>query len=63
LSGTEEQKIRYYTESARHNWFWGNSSNPLDRGLIGRREGCRVIVSGQKSFSTGASDADILVIS
>lgn len=63
LAGTEWQKRHYYTETAARNWFWGNSSNPLDRGIVGVREGKRVIVNGAKSFSSGSPDSDILAIS
>jgi alkylation response protein AidB-like acyl-CoA dehydrogenase len=63
LAGSEEQKRHYYTATAANNWFWGNSSNPLDRGITGTRAGKRVIVHGTKSFSSGSPDSDILAIS
>ena len=53
---------RRYAETARHNWFWGNALNPLDRGPLvptpggGRRQ-------RRKSFCSGARDSDILIVS
>ncbi|MHA7962696.1 acyl-CoA dehydrogenase family protein [Paenibacillus sp. CAU 1782] len=63
LAGSEEQRGHFYRSTAANNWFWGNSSNPLDRGIIGIRNGSRVIVDGAKSFSSGSPDSDILAIS
>ncbi|RXZ79146.1 monooxygenase [Paenibacillaceae bacterium] len=63
LGGNARQTAHYYTETAKHNYFWGNSSNPLEKSIIGRREDDRVIVSGSKSFSSGSPDSDLLAIS
>ncbi|WP_127530930.1 acyl-CoA dehydrogenase family protein [Paenibacillus kobensis] len=63
LAGTPEQIAHFYTVTARNNYFWGNSSNPLVKTIIGRREGDRVIVNGSKTFSSGSPDSDLLAIS
>ncbi|WP_206922861.1 acyl-CoA dehydrogenase family protein [Alicyclobacillus suci] len=63
LVGTPEQKRYFYTESAKHNWFWGNAFNPLDQRLRGNREDGRVVLNGRKSFCTGAQDSDRLLVS
>lgn len=61
--GSSEQKAYYYTKTAQHNWFWGNSSNPLERSIIGKRTADGATVSGKKGFSSGSPDSDILLIS
>lgn len=63
LAGSPDQIRHYFTETARHDYFWGNSSNPLDKGIIGTRDGDQVIVNGSKSFSSGSPDSDLLIIS
>ncbi|MDQ0246696.1 alkylation response protein AidB-like acyl-CoA dehydrogenase [Bacillus fengqiuensis] len=63
LKGSPEQKKYFYTETAKNNYFWGNSTNPLQRTTIGKRDEDRVIVNGVKSFSSGSPDSDILLIS
>lgn len=63
LKGTPEQKEYYYTITAKNNYFWGNSSNPLQRTVIGKRVGNQVIINGQKNFSSGSPDSDFLLIS
>jgi alkylation response protein AidB-like acyl-CoA dehydrogenase len=44
-------------------WFWGNALNPLDRRTTIERQGGSWVLRGEKSFSSGARDADVLVIS
>lgn len=63
MYATEEQKEYFYRESAKNNWFWGNSFNPLDKRLIGKRSGDQVILNGKKTFSSGSQDADRLILS
>ncbi|WP_328702683.1 acyl-CoA dehydrogenase family protein [Alicyclobacillus suci] len=63
LAGTPDQKRHYYEETAKHHYFWGNSVNPLDDRTIGERTDDGVIVNGQKSFSSGSPDSDILLLS
>jgi alkylation response protein AidB-like acyl-CoA dehydrogenase len=64
LFGEERQWREAYTESARRAWFWGNALNPLDQRTTIRpvRAGENVI-DGTKTFCSGASDSDQLVVS
>jgi alkylation response protein AidB-like acyl-CoA dehydrogenase len=53
----------WFKLTARNNWFWGNTLNPLDtRTVVKGREGWREF-SGQKSFCTGANDSEMLIAS
>ncbi|MGF9714300.1 acyl-CoA dehydrogenase family protein [Paenibacillus naphthalenovorans] len=62
FAGTAKQKEFFYTESAKNNWFWGNSFNPIEPTLIGKKEGDRFILNGYNTFSTGSRDSDRLLI-
>lgn len=44
-------------------WFWGNALNPLDPRATLTLEGSERILRGEKSFCSGARDADQLVVS
>ncbi|MBP2322993.1 alkylation response protein AidB-like acyl-CoA dehydrogenase [Kibdelosporangium banguiense] len=44
-------------------WFWAGVSNPLDAALSLTPEGDGFVVDGRKTFATGASVADRLVVS
>jgi alkylation response protein AidB-like acyl-CoA dehydrogenase len=63
LFGTPAQWTRLAGETARRRLFWGNALNPLDARTTsvtvagGRR------VNGIKSFCSGASDSDMLILS
>lgn len=63
LAGTGEQKRYFYEITAANNYFWGNSSNPLQKTIIGERSGNSVKVNGSKGFSSGSPDSDLLAIS
>ncbi|MGG1598295.1 acyl-CoA dehydrogenase family protein [Paenibacillus naphthalenovorans] len=63
MYGTEEQKRRYYMETANKPLFWGNAFNPLDQRLVAVREGDRYYLSGTKRFCSGATDSDLLLVS
>lgn len=62
IFGSLEQKQRYYSETARNNWFWCNALNPLDKRtkLTPEREHFRL--NGIKSFCSGSKDSDILPV-
>ncbi|WNZ27044.1 monooxygenase [Leptolyngbya sp. NK1-12] len=62
LFGTPEQKIRYYTNLAQHDWYFGDSVNPRDPDLILIPDGEHFRLNGIKHFSTGAKSSDIIVI-
>lgn len=61
-SGTHEQQERYYWGTFRHNWFWANPANVRDLRLLITPEGDEFRLNGVKSFCSGASISDILVV-
>ena len=64
LFGEEEQWMEAFAQTARRSWFWGNALNPLDRRTTIRVvEAGRYVVEGTKSFCSGASDSDRLILS
>jgi len=64
LIGTPDQRAHWYALTARDNLFWGNALNPLDtRTLLERSVGQSTVLSGKKSFCTGAQGSDLLLTS
>jgi alkylation response protein AidB-like acyl-CoA dehydrogenase len=64
LIGTPAQRERWYALTVRDNLFWGNSLNPLDpRTTLTRSDDGSFRLDGEKSFCTGASDSDLLLVS
>lgn len=63
MYGSKEQWERYYRDTLKHNWFWGNAINPRDQRVTIRREGRGYRLNGVKSFCSGSGDADVLVVS
>ena len=64
LLGTPEQRDHWYAETQRRGLFWGNSLNPLDpRTTLVRTDDETFHLNGEKSFCTGATDSDALVVS
>lgn len=63
LFGAPAQWETWWKATVAHQWFWGNALNPKDTRVVLREQGGRLLVSGQKSFCSGAVDADQLVIS
>ncbi|MFD0682090.1 MULTISPECIES: acyl-CoA dehydrogenase family protein [unclassified Paenibacillus] len=63
IYGDQGQKEFYYTETARHNWFWGNAFNPSVSDVKAIRQDIGFIINGTKGFCSGASDSDILIVS
>ena len=63
LFGSPQQTRRLLEGTATNNWFWGNALNPLDRrlALVTTRTGR--VLRGEKSFSTGSIDSDMLIVS
>ncbi|MBD2535874.1 acyl-CoA dehydrogenase family protein [Nostoc flagelliforme FACHB-838] len=61
VSGTPEQKERYYRETAQKNLFWANAINTRDTRLKITAEGENFRVHGIKSFGTGVAIADFRV--
>lgn len=62
MYGTKEQQQRFLSETAQNNYFWGNSCNPLDHRLFGEGIGTKIILNGEKSFSTGSPNSEKLLI-
>jgi len=63
LFGSAAQTQEWLSKTARHDWFWGNALNPLDRRTLGTRRGEGFEFHGQKSFCSGATDSDMLIAS
>ncbi|TBR57076.1 monooxygenase [Mastigocladus laminosus UU774] len=63
VSGTSEQKQRYYRQTAEHNLFWANAINTRDTRLKITPDGEHFRVNGIKSFGTGVALADLRVFS
>jgi alkylation response protein AidB-like acyl-CoA dehydrogenase len=64
LFGDEPQWRAAYSETARNACFWGNALNPLDqRTTIRPVAAGGHVVDGTKTFCSGASDSDRLIIS
>ena len=64
LFGSAGQWQGWMAQTARHDWFWGNALNPLDRRTQAHRlDGGVWSFEGHKSFCSGASDADMLIAS
>jgi alkylation response protein AidB-like acyl-CoA dehydrogenase len=63
VSGTPEQKQRYYQETAANNLFWANAINTRDTRLKIVPDGEHFRVHGTKSFGTGVTIADMRVFS
>lgn len=62
IFGSPEQKQRYYTQTARNNWFWCNALNPLDRRATLTPQGDYFRLNGAKSFCSGSKDSDFIPI-
>lgn len=63
LFGTPQQYAELARATVERRWFWGNALNPLDtRATISAGTKGRVL-RGEKSFSSGARDADVLILS
>jgi alkylation response protein AidB-like acyl-CoA dehydrogenase len=63
LFGTGDQFESLARATVAGRWFWGNALNPLDPRTTIERRGDELVLRGEKSFSSGARDADVLVVS
>lgn len=61
--GNEEQKRRYYRETAEKELFWGNAFNPVNIQLQATKNGPEFILNGVKTFCTGSEGSDYLSVS
>ncbi|SDM24636.1 acyl-CoA dehydrogenase family protein [Allokutzneria albata] len=59
----QDQATRLRRETAANQWFWGGVANPLDAALELTPTEDGFLVNGRKTFATGASIADRLVVS
>ncbi len=63
LFGDPAQFDALATATVAGRWFWGNALNPLDPRAVIEKNGADRILDGQKSFCSGARDADALIVS
>lgn len=63
LYGAKDQWKGLFAETAKKNLWWGNALNPLDNRTVATRGEGHLIFNGQKSFCSGATDSDFLIIS
>ncbi|WP_434046763.1 MULTISPECIES: acyl-CoA dehydrogenase family protein [Sorangium] len=63
LFGSADQAGRLQADTVAKRWFWGNALNPLDTRARLVRRGDALVVRGAKSFCSGASDSDMLIVS
>jgi alkylation response protein AidB-like acyl-CoA dehydrogenase len=63
LFGTRAQFESLARATVEGRWFWGNALNPLDTRVILQPENGEFRLHGEKSYCSGARDADQLVVS
>ncbi len=63
LYGQPAQWEPWLLGTARHDWFWGNALNPRDQRTRWTPTGSGWLLSGPKSFCSGAKDSEMLVVS
>jgi alkylation response protein AidB-like acyl-CoA dehydrogenase len=63
LFGTAEQFEPLARQTVEKRLFWGNALNPLDDRTTLEKRGGDYVLRGRKGFSSGARDADVLVLS
>ncbi len=63
LYGAKDQWKGLFSETAKNNLWWGNALNPLDNRTVASRGEGHLIFNGQKSFCSGATDSDFLIVS
>ncbi len=61
--GSETQAASLLKRTVDEGWFWGNALNPLDTRTRIERTADGWEISGTKSFCSGASDSDMLIVS
>ncbi|MDR3400097.1 MAG: acyl-CoA dehydrogenase family protein [Pandoraea sp.] len=63
LFGNPEQQARYLGGTTEQGWFWGNAVNARDVRLSITRTSTGYELNGIKSFCSGATGSDMLIIS
>ncbi|HTH94333.1 MAG TPA: acyl-CoA dehydrogenase family protein [Rhodocyclaceae bacterium] len=62
LYGDTEQRKHLLVQTVEKNWFWGNATNGRDPRLGFRQDDEQFALDGVKSFCSGATGADALVL-
>lgn len=62
LLGTPQQAAALAHGTVAHGWYWAAVDNPVDPDLVLRADGDGFVVSGRKTFATGARVADRLIV-
>jgi len=62
LCGTPAQREHFGRETVRNRWFWGGVINPLDADLVAVPTGDGFVLNGRKTFCTGATLADQILV-
>jgi alkylation response protein AidB-like acyl-CoA dehydrogenase len=64
LYSSRAQSDWLFAETVRNRWFWGNALNPLDRRtMLTPSPQNGYVLTGRKSFCSGAVDSDMLFVS
>jgi alkylation response protein AidB-like acyl-CoA dehydrogenase len=63
LFGQPGQWQPWFEQTVQQRWFWGNALNPLDTRTLSTAHGSGYEFHGSKSFCSGATDSDRLVVS
>jgi len=63
LFAAESQWRPWFEATAAKRWFWGNALNPLDPRTTLTWHGETGIIHGDKTFSSGALDSDMMIVS
>ncbi|KAF0815321.1 Dibenzothiophene desulfurization enzyme C [Andreprevotia sp. IGB-42] len=63
LFGQRQQWQPWFEQTVQQRWFWGNALNPLDERTTSIAHAGWREFSGQKSFCSGATDSDMLIVS
>ncbi|WP_425387930.1 acyl-CoA dehydrogenase family protein [Derxia gummosa] len=53
----------WFEQTAANRWFWGNALNPLDTRTVAEAVPGGRRFDGRKSFCSGATDSDMLIVS
>jgi alkylation response protein AidB-like acyl-CoA dehydrogenase len=62
LRGTADQARAYAAGTTRHGWYWAGAVNPRDKDLVLSEAPSGFVLNGRKTFATGATLADRLMV-
>ena len=60
LYGDIEQQERLLRDTIRHQWFWGNALNPLDKRTLALATSGGFRIRGSKSYCSGSVGSDMM---